>query len=286
MQTIVDAIRGAGAHQPIMLGGLSYANDLSGWLSHEPTDPDGQLAASFHNYEGQACSSPACWDAQVAPVAAQVPVVGGEFDQNVCAPSTFDVDYMNWADLHGVSYLAWGWWVLSPAEIADAGCSAYYLISDPSGTPAAPNGVNLHDHLAALTTGGSGTTPTTTTPPPPPATNTTPAPTTPSRAARLQRAPEGRRQRGELRPARVAEQLGRDQRPDGERVRGRQEAQAARDARRGQLQADRGQAEDRRAQAHDIVARAVTAAAHAQDADHGHAHQHRQPCKKCMRPTP
>jgi endoglucanase len=183
MQTLVSAIRAAGAHQPILLGGLNYANDLTQWLTHKPSDPDGQLAASFHNYQGLGCDNVACWDTQVAPVAAQVPVVGGEFDQNICAASTFDVDYMNWADQHGVSYLAWGWWVLSPQEIADAGCSAYYLISDPSGTPAAPNGVALHDHLATLPAAGSPpaatpTTPTTTTPAPPP--GKSPAPTTPA----------------------------------------------------------------------------------------------------------
>jgi hypothetical protein len=178
MQALVDAIRGAGAHQPILLGGLNYANDLSQWLAHEPSDPDGQLAASFHNYQGLACDNQACWDAQIAPVAAQVPVVGGEFDQDICNPSTFDVDYMNWADQHGVSYLAWGWWVLSPQEITAAGCSAYYLITDPNGTPAAPNGVNLHDHLATLAAGGTtappGPTPTTPTMP------TTPTKTTPA----------------------------------------------------------------------------------------------------------
>jgi endoglucanase len=163
MQYLVDQIRATSATQPILLGGLAYANDLTGWLQYEPHDPLGQLAASFHNYQGQACGNQACWDAQIAPVAAQVPVVTGEFDQDVCKPSTFDVDYMNWADQHGVGYLAWGWWVLSSQEIADAGCSAYYLITDPSGTPAAPNGVNLHDHLAALP---AGSQPTTTTPSP------------------------------------------------------------------------------------------------------------------------
>jgi endoglucanase len=169
MQTLVDAIRATGARQPILLGGLSYANDLSGWLSHEPTDPLGQLAASFHNYQGETCSTQTCWDAQVAPVAAQVPVVTGEFDQDVCNPSTFDSDYMTWADAHGIGYLAWGWWVLSPSEISADGCAAYYLITDAAGTPAAPNGVNLHDHLAALAGAGSAPAPT----------PTTPAPTTP-----------------------------------------------------------------------------------------------------------
>jgi endoglucanase len=163
MQTLVSAIRATGAHQPIMLGGLAYANDLSQWLSHEPTDPLGQLAASFHVYQGESCDNQACWNAQVAPVAAQVPVVTGEFDQNVGSPSTFDTDYMDWADGHGVGYLAWGWWVLSKQEIADAGSSAYYLITDPSGTPAAPNGVNLHTRLLTLATTNSSPTTTTTT---------------------------------------------------------------------------------------------------------------------------
>ena len=33
---MVAAVRGAGAAQPIMLGGLNYSNDLSGWLAHKP----------------------------------------------------------------------------------------------------------------------------------------------------------------------------------------------------------------------------------------------------------
>jgi len=157
MQALVTAIRSTGARQPILLGGLGYANNLSEWLSHEPSDPDGQLAASFHNYQGEACERPSCWNAEVAPVAKRVPVVTGEFDQDVCGPSGFDDEYMNWADEHGVSYLAWGWWVLTQQEIGDDGCSAYYLISDYSGTPAAPNGVNLHGHLLALAAGaGAG----------------------------------------------------------------------------------------------------------------------------------
>src|SRR5919197_3801208 len=153
MQQLVNTIRATGATHPILLGGLSYANDLSGWLANKPADA--QLAASFHNYQGQQCSSQSCWDATIAPVAAQVPVVTGEFDEDVCQPTTFDEDYMSWADRHGIGYLAWGWWVLSAQEISDAGCSAYYLITDSSGKPAAPNGTALHDHLAALTTGGT-----------------------------------------------------------------------------------------------------------------------------------
>jgi endoglucanase len=146
MQTLVNTIRGAGATQPVMVGGLDYANDLTQWADHAPDDPLNQEAASFHNYQGKACDNVACWNSAIATVAAHVPVVTGEFDEDnftdpQCAnktPSTFDADYMTWADQNGVGYLAWGWWVLAQSEKDDAGCSAFYLLNDYDGTPALP----------------------------------------------------------------------------------------------------------------------------------------------------
>ncbi|MGH2894132.1 MAG: glycoside hydrolase family 5 protein, partial [Solirubrobacteraceae bacterium] len=176
MQALVNAIRGAGATQPVMVGGLDYANDLTQWADHAPNDPLNQEAASFHNYQGKNCDNATCWSSQIASVAANVPVVTGEFDEDdysepQCGnhtPSTFDADYMTWADQHGVSYLAWGWWVLSQSEKDAAGCSAFYLLDNYDGTPAAPNGTTLHDHLLSLPPGGvTSTTPPTTTSTPP-----------------------------------------------------------------------------------------------------------------------
>lgn len=43
MQTLVDAVRKTGADNVIMLGGLDYANDLTGWLKYKPKDPDHSL---------------------------------------------------------------------------------------------------------------------------------------------------------------------------------------------------------------------------------------------------
>jgi hypothetical protein len=156
MQSLVDAIRATGASQPVMVGGLNFANDLTQWATHAPDDPLNQEAASFHNYMGQECDNVNCWNSEIAPIAANVPVVTGEFDQDVapCASSNFDDEYMNWADQHGVSYLAWGWIVLTPDEVKAEGCSAYELISNYDGTPASPNGTSLHDHLATLPPGG------------------------------------------------------------------------------------------------------------------------------------
>ena len=164
LQQLLDAVRASGATQPVMLGGLDYANDLSGWLAHEPADPLHQEAASFHNYMGKTCDDVSCWNSVIAPVAAAVPVVTGEFaeddfDEAQCheGSSTFDDDYMNWADANGVSYLAWAWIVLSPQEQDGDGCSAYFLIDDyDTHPPSSPNGVAVHDHLAALFAAGDG----------------------------------------------------------------------------------------------------------------------------------
>lgn len=149
MQALVNAVRSTGATQPLMLSGLNYANDLTGWLAHRPTDPLGRLIASWHNYPGQGCSTVACWNSQVAPVAASVPVVTGEFGQTD-GGSGFLTTFMSWADANGIGYLPWAWWDVSVAESVSNG--RYALFSGSSFTPKAPSGTAFHAHLAALST--------------------------------------------------------------------------------------------------------------------------------------
>ena len=48
MQELVDAVRGTGATNVIMLGGVQYAARLSQWLAYKPADPTGKLAAAWH----------------------------------------------------------------------------------------------------------------------------------------------------------------------------------------------------------------------------------------------
>ena len=108
MQDMVDAVRSTGANNVLMLGGLEWSNDLSQWLAHEPVDPDHNLAASWHSYNFNACSTTACWNKQIAPVIAKVPLIAGEIGENDCAG-----DYINkltaWMDTKSASYLAWTW---------------------------------------------------------------------------------------------------------------------------------------------------------------------------------
>ena len=141
MQQMLTAVRQAGATQPVMVAGLNWAGDLSGWLANEPTDPLHQLVASAHIYNFSQCNTVSCWNQTVAPVARSVPVVTGEIGENDCAGSFINA-YMNWADGIGVSYLGWAW--------DTANCnSGPSLISSYGGTPTA-YGNAFRSHLAVL----------------------------------------------------------------------------------------------------------------------------------------
>ena len=140
MQELIDAVRATGARNVIMLGGVQYANALSGWLANKPTDPLGNLVAAWHVYNFTACNNLGCYDRQVAPVARQVPLVAGEIGEDTCGHAFID-PLMGWLDARGASYLAWTWntW---------GGCVPV-LITDYSGTPTT-YGAGFRDHLAAI----------------------------------------------------------------------------------------------------------------------------------------
>jgi endoglucanase len=143
MQSLVSAVRGTGANNVLMLGGLEWANYMDGWLSHEPSDPDHDLAVSWHSYNFNACSTMSCWASQVAPVIARVPVITGEMGENDCADAYID-PLMSWLDSEHTSYLAWAW-------NTDFGCSGGPgLITSYDGTPTG-FGAGFEAHLRTLT---------------------------------------------------------------------------------------------------------------------------------------
>jgi endoglucanase len=143
MQQMVNAVRSTGANNVLMLGGEEYSNDLTGWLQYKPTDPDNNLVASWHVYNFNACASQSCWNSQIVPVIAKVPLVPGEIGENDCA-GRFIGPLMAWLDSHSTGYLAWTWnnW--------SGGCSSGpVLITNYNGTPT-NYGAAYKAHLASL----------------------------------------------------------------------------------------------------------------------------------------
>jgi endoglucanase len=141
MQSMVNAVRGTGAANVLMLGGEEYSNELTSWLTYEPTDPDHNLVASWHSYNFNTCSSSSCWTSQVAPVIAKVPLIAGEIGENDCGGSYIN-PLMSWLDAQGTGYLAWTWnnWDCS---------SGPALISDYTGAATA-YGAQYKAHLLAI----------------------------------------------------------------------------------------------------------------------------------------
>ncbi len=149
MQQMVNAVRSTGASNVLMLGGEEYSNELTGWLQYKPSDPDHNLVASWHSYNFNACASQSCWNSQIAPVIAQVPLVAGEIGQTGCSGSYIN-GLMPWLDSHHTSYLAWTWnnW--------SGGCSSGpTLITNYNGTPT-NYGAAYKAHLASLASAAVG----------------------------------------------------------------------------------------------------------------------------------
>jgi hypothetical protein len=141
MQALVDAVRSTGAANVLVATGPSWGNELSRWTEYAPRDPLGRLVAGVHVYPESGCATVACLDERVAPVAARVPVLVGEFGDTGCT-GAFLEGLAAWADAHGVSYLAFTW---NPAAVA---CVGYHLVVAFDGTPTAA-GLVYRDHLRA-----------------------------------------------------------------------------------------------------------------------------------------
>jgi hypothetical protein len=89
MQSLLATIRGTGATQPVVVGGLDYNADLSQLLSHLPSDPQHQLIASTHVYDfAEGSGIDAIFTSTLEPIAKQIPVILGELGEQHCDSAT------------------------------------------------------------------------------------------------------------------------------------------------------------------------------------------------------
>jgi len=137
MQDLLDAVRATGATQPVIVTCNWWGNGCGGWLDFQPIDPLGNVVASVHVYETTGCNTQACWESDVAPIAAEVPTVYGEFGENDCNHN-FSDDLAGWADDQGIGWLAWSWY---------PSCDMPGLITDWDGTPSG-YGLGIQELLA------------------------------------------------------------------------------------------------------------------------------------------
>ena len=142
MQSLLNAVRSTGATNVVIMSSDGWGGDIVQWPHYRPNDPIRQSAAGWHVYFPETWfSDPSKWDANVAPVAQQLPIVTTEFGEHDCADGWMN-QFLPWADRHGLSYTAWTWdnW---------PDCSNPVLITKYDGTPTG-YGIGYRDHLRSL----------------------------------------------------------------------------------------------------------------------------------------
>jgi endoglucanase len=155
-QTIVDAIRRAGARQPIILSGPDFAGDLSGWQHYLPHDPGHQLAADISSFDYS--DFVVSHESELRTFTRSHPVIVGGFGDTHCT-STYSRRLMGIMDSLKQSYLAWTW-----DTVQDYGGCSNALLDDPgalvNGQPAAyytarPSGYGrgVRDHYRKIHAG-------------------------------------------------------------------------------------------------------------------------------------
>jgi endoglucanase len=139
MQGALNAVRGSGANNVVTVSGIDWANNLTGWLANEPNDQAHQLVAEQHVYNFNVCGTVACFEQQVTPVAAVVPVVWGEVGEDDCGSGTV-AQFLPYADVHISAAEAWTW---------DTWGTCESLISNFNGTPANAFGTFVRSYYLA-----------------------------------------------------------------------------------------------------------------------------------------
>jgi endoglucanase len=122
-QAMVDAIRGTGARQPIIVSGPEFAGDLSGWERYSPHDPLRGLVADVSSFDYS--DYVVAHAGELRRFARRHPVVVGGFGDTNCT-STYSTKVMRVMDALGQSYLAWTW-----NTVQDYGGCSNALLDDP-----------------------------------------------------------------------------------------------------------------------------------------------------------
>jgi hypothetical protein len=136
MQQLYDAVRGAGADNLVIAGGLDYAYDLTGVPQYRINGYN--ILYATHPYGGDPSKGgapekqPQQWDGRWGFLTQTDPVIVTEFGDGLDCGSDTKVDgyvqaVITYADQHSASWTAWAWYT--------GGCSFPSIINDWQGTP-------------------------------------------------------------------------------------------------------------------------------------------------------
>lgn len=126
MQQLYDTVRGAGADNLVIIGGLHWAYDLSEVPSYRIDGYNIAYAAHLYNYSDK---MPAAWESDWGFLTSTDPVMITEFGNIESCDSGYSQAVIDYAADRGLSWTAWAWY--------PGGCEFPSLIADWGGTATA-----------------------------------------------------------------------------------------------------------------------------------------------------
>ncbi|MBN1656308.1 MAG: glycoside hydrolase family 5 protein [Deltaproteobacteria bacterium] len=124
-QAMYDAVRGAGANNIVIIGGLDWAYDLTGVSANAINGTN--IAYNTHPYGNKAPSGD--WDGKFGYLAATYPLFATEFGTYDCS-GDWTRSLITYMEGKGMSWTAWAWYVAPTGQE----CQFPSIISDYSGT--------------------------------------------------------------------------------------------------------------------------------------------------------
>jgi hypothetical protein len=164
IQSLVNAVRGTGANNLVLVAGINWGFDLS-QLSQYPITGS-NIVYDSHPYPYQGKDTTAEWDAAFGYLTSTHPVISAEFGE-YDGQSGFESMAVNYFDQHMMGWIAWSWYSTGQDYLHESGYPQ--LVSDYNGTPLASMGTYIYQQLLNY----AGVTP------PTPGSSPSPAPTLP-----------------------------------------------------------------------------------------------------------
>jgi hypothetical protein len=162
MQALVNAVRGAGANNLVMVAGTNWGYDLS--QLHQNPISGSNIVYDTHPYPYGGKNTTQLWDADFGYLTSTVPVMSAEFGEYDCN-SSFVSQTISYFDQHMMGWTAWAWYNISSS--ASGGCGYPQLILNwDTGQPSPNMGTYIYQQLLYYANQSSGNpSPTPTLPP-------------------------------------------------------------------------------------------------------------------------
>ncbi len=139
LQALVNAVRGTGATNLVLVAGMNWGFDLSQIAQYPITGTN--IVYDTHPYPYND-KMPSTWDTAFGQISATYPVMSAESGEYDCGTSYMN-QLLSYFDAHNIGWISWAW-VVSGGNNA---CTYPQLIQDYQGTPLSSMGQFIYQRL-------------------------------------------------------------------------------------------------------------------------------------------